>query len=224
MRLIIDTLILVMLVGWVFGWMWFRQQTQQEEDRIGQVQQAMVILRDRTSYYTAMAAAEADQHTAVDVMSEAWFTEGLPRNGLVSASQPWLDIAPMGDEMDHPPDPVITGPTQAGFWYNPKRHVFRARVLPQLSDQATLELYNQVNATMVRSLAALENAQRKPVTFQVQEKAIAQSATTDQKELSTPSVKSVKASQTTETQEAKPASIKIRPRLRPTLVGADPKR
>jgi hypothetical protein len=70
----------------------------------------------------------------------------------VPARQPWLDIAPPGDKSDHPSDPVITRGTQAGFWYNPNRGLFRARVAPQFNEEDTLELYNRLNNSNLRAL------------------------------------------------------------------------
>ena len=90
-------------------------------------------------------------------ISPEWFVaDGLPMNATVPGRHPWLDVAPPDDHSDHPPDPVITWEGQAGIWYNPNRGVFRARVMPQWSETATLHLYNLLNDTELTRLSVSE--------------------------------------------------------------------
>ena len=92
----------------------------------------------------------------------AWFDNRLPTNIMVPGRQPWLDIAPAEDKSDHPPDPIISAAAQAGFWYNPNRGIFRARVLPQFTDEETLALYNQLNGTALRAFPRASEPYPKP--------------------------------------------------------------
>ena len=85
-------------------------------------------------------------------------------NTAVPGRQPWLDIAPQGDHSYHPPDAVITRSDQAGFWYNPNRGIFRARVMPQWSPSATLQLYNQLNSVELEDLPQFSDSpERNPL-------------------------------------------------------------
>lgn len=97
----------------------------------------------------------------------AWFGDEPPLNHLLTGDRAWVEIAPEDDaDRDHPADPVafdLEGRKAASFWYNPYRGVVRARVAPQISEEATLELYNRVNGVFLTTLApegGLRNAER----------------------------------------------------------------
>jgi hypothetical protein len=62
---------------------------------------------------------------------------------------------------------VIRGPEQAGFWYNPNRGVVRARVAPQFTQRATLDLYNELNNVALKDLPPPQNAGQKPVEMPI---------------------------------------------------------
>lgn len=86
----------------------------------------------------------------------AWFGDEPPLNHLLTGDRPWLEIAPAEDaDRDHPSDPVAfdLDSKAASFWYNPYRGVVRARVAPQINEQATLSLYNRVNGVFLTTLA-----------------------------------------------------------------------
>jgi hypothetical protein len=87
----------------------------------------------------------------------AWFEDHPPLNHLLSGDRPWVELAPAEDaDRDHPADPVafdIDGHREASFWYNPYRGVVRARVAPQINEEATLALYNRVNGVFLTTLA-----------------------------------------------------------------------
>lgn len=96
-----------------------------------------------------------------------WFEDDPPLNHLLSGDRPWVELAPAEDaDRDHPADPVAfdtDGHRAASFWYNPYRGVVRARVAPQINEEATLTLYNRVNGVFLATLApegGLYNAER----------------------------------------------------------------
>ena len=89
-----------------------------------------------------------------------WFGDDPPRNHLLTGDRPWVELAPAEDaDRDHPADPVafdMDGQRSASFWYNPYRGVVRARVAPQINEDATLALYNRVNGVFLTTLAPEE--------------------------------------------------------------------
>lgn len=171
MRLIVDSLIAVMVLGVLASVLWYRHDRGSEGLREGAVREALVRLREEAVYRGALARAGKGGGGGGGgagvlggvfprVWEAGWFegeAGGVPLNPLASAGRVWLDVAALGDEHDHPPDPVLSeDPTslgsQGGFWCNPERGVLRARTPRLESDRATLELYNRINGT---DLAAL---------------------------------------------------------------------
>lgn len=162
MRLIVDSLIALMLVGILGTLLWHHRGQQRELERYQFMHQALARLHDQATYHRALGDVECAQEGFPLRIAPGWFGDEMPVNILVSTQRPWLDVAPPGDEHDHPPDPVIEHDDQAGFWYNPTRGVFRARVAPQLTDQQTLALYNRVNGTALLSLPESDEHHRAP--------------------------------------------------------------
>ena len=152
MRLLTDVLIGLMLTAILAGVvMHYRQERRAHRD-LQMVHQALASLREQTLYQGALGQVELsrDGHP-LEILPE-WFGAERPSNTLISIEQPWLDQADPGDPADHPPDPVVRDPGQAGFWYNPNSGVFRARVPAALTDGQTLRLYNQINGTVLSTL------------------------------------------------------------------------
>ena len=176
MRLVLDSLIALMLVGILGAVLVHYRQQQQRLETVRFVHRSLADLHEQATYHRALAtAAHADDTEAIARRKQApddapfprhispnWFGPKLPLNVLADTRQPWIDLAPKDDLSAHPPDPVLRGMGQAGFWYNPSRGIFRARVPPQLSEQATLNLYNRVNGTALMALPQDESAQRQP--------------------------------------------------------------
>lgn len=164
MRLMIDTMIALLLVGVLAGLLWQHRAEQNEVLEVQAVHDAMSALYEESLYH----GTDPDALTSAGfpkTISIAWFEGRLPVNVKVPTSQPWLDVAPEGDATDHPPDPVIVSSTQAGFWYNPHRGVFRARVKQQFTEQETIDLYNQLNHTALKSLVRDLSPARRPVSL-----------------------------------------------------------
>ncbi len=165
MRRVIDILIVLMLAAILLGFVWHYRAEERNLDNYRLVHDAMSRL-----YEQALMQGSLERQTTPAgfplVMQSGWFPGGLPVNVAVESHQPWIDIAPLGDLADHPPDPVISGDHQAGFWYNPNRGLFRARVMPQFSEDETLGVYNQLNNTALKSLPRDSRAERRPVTLE----------------------------------------------------------
>lgn len=152
MRLLVDSLIALMLVAILAGVLWHYRGQQRLVDDYQFVHTALDRLHDQTLYHKAMDDVTLTEAGFPRKIQPGWFGTKLPVNVLVPTTHPWMDIAPAGDSSTDPPDPVITNPKQAGIWYNPNNGIFRARVTRQLSDEATLEMYNRLNGTSLSSL------------------------------------------------------------------------
>lgn len=152
MRLIIDTLICLMLVAILAGAVWHYNR-QQADIRLQQaVHAARARIQNQVIYRGALEEVPINEAGFPVSISPSWFADGLPVNPLVPRTQPWLDIAPADDLNDHPPDPIIRDTGQAGFWYNPSRGLVRVRVLPMHTEQATVDMYNQLNGSNMLTL------------------------------------------------------------------------
>lgn len=160
MRLLIDSLIAVMLVGILAGVLFHHRREQQRLEQYHQVRESLSDLHEQALYHAALAEAETSQHTYPPAIDRAWFGARPPLNTLAAAGSPWIDTAPDGDALDHPPDPVLLSQAQAGFWYNAARGAFRARVPAQSTDAETLALYNRVNGTALLALPESDPARQ----------------------------------------------------------------
>ncbi len=164
MRLLIDTMIALLLVGVLAGLLWYHRDQQNEVRQVQAVHDALSALYEESLYH----GTDPDSLTAAGfpkTISITWFDNHVPMNETVPTTQPWLDVAPMGDGSDHPPDPVILSSTQAGFWYNPQRGIFRARVMPRFSEQETVDFYNKLNHTALKSLMRDHSPERRPLSL-----------------------------------------------------------
>lgn len=179
MRLLIDSLIAMMLLGILAAVLLYHRERTQDLEQLRRTHQALAQLQEQALYRSALGE-EAVERSPIGFpvrIEPAWFSNKLPHNALVSGDRPWLDIAPPGDMSDQPPDPIILGPDQAAFWYNPNRGIFRARVMPQVSEQSTLELYNQANNTAMPSLPPAAQQHRAAGTLVIADTTQAQAKT-----------------------------------------------
>ena len=163
MRIVIDSLIGLMLVAVVAVAVVLHLGAREEEQAVEQVRSAIEQLKEQTAYQSTLQSAVQGRDMLIVHIDEDWFGKTKPINALLGEDNPWIDLAPPGDLGVHPPDPVVTGPGQAGFWYNPTVGVFRARVLPQASEAKTLELYNKVNSTVLPEFDPLPDQTRTPI-------------------------------------------------------------
>lgn len=181
MRLILDTLIALMLLGIVAGVVATDRRDRDVQTRSHRTRLALARLHEQMMLRAALRETPINDAGFACDISPHWFDrDGLPRNSLarapghllhvsgqihattVTSDRPWIDLAPPGDTADHPPDPVLISPGQAEFWYNPHRGIIRARVMARESSEATLALYNHVNSSNLRQLPR-DNGTRRPV-------------------------------------------------------------
>src|SRR5690606_18145470 len=88
-----------------------------------------------------------------DTVEVEWFELTVPRNPLLSADRPWLEVAGVEqrDELN-PAKLTASDSTVAAFWYNPYQGIVRARVPAEVTDQTAISLYNRINGTNLTSL------------------------------------------------------------------------
>jgi hypothetical protein len=165
MRLLIDSLIALMLAGILGGVLWHYRQEQQQIERYQGVYRSLARLQEQITLQRAVGIAEKGAAAYPPSVSPLWFEGDLPINPLLPVSQAWLDIAPPGDLSDHPPDPIAHRSEQGGFWYNPNRGLFRARIPGRLAEADTLRLYNQINHTHLTALHESDDPARSPLPY-----------------------------------------------------------
>ena len=151
-----------MLTGLLVGVLWYYRQDAWELEQRQTAQKALARMQEQVLYQGALIQAKETGRAFPESVSPIWFGADLPMNTIVPGRQPWLDIAPPGDTADQPPDPVITRPGQAGFWYNPNRGLVRARVARRFTEDETLELYNQINNVGLKRLPIDHDISRTP--------------------------------------------------------------
>lgn len=163
MRIIIDIMIGLMVVSVIAGGVYLYTSRAQEDNQIQTVRTALAQLEQQAAYHQTVQSAMAQRDVLLVHIHEQWFGEDVPANVLLDRDRPWIDLAPPGDLGEHPPDPVASSESQAGFWYNPTTGVFRARVRPAASEARTLALYNQINGTALPGFEQIPDPSRQPL-------------------------------------------------------------
>jgi hypothetical protein len=104
------------------------------------------------SIQAASKTVEVTSHGWPNTMDPAWFGGSPPQNPLAPPDRPWVEIA-TEDQADlaDPPVRITAQRDIAGFWYNPYKGVVRARVPLLASEETTVDLYNRVNGSSIRT-------------------------------------------------------------------------
>jgi hypothetical protein len=152
MRILIDTLVALMLVGILAGVMMHNRQTKDDRENREIARLEVRRFQQQIHLQNALAGVSTERDGPV-VLDPLWFQGNLPANPLLGADHPWVEVAgPSQQHLQHPYDPATSNPDVASFWYNPYLSLVRARVPVGISDQQTLELYNYVNETQLTTL------------------------------------------------------------------------
>ncbi|MEM9348425.1 MAG: hypothetical protein AAGB26_17690 [Planctomycetota bacterium] len=163
MRIVIDFMIGLMLVAVVAGGLYLYNRREQSRQDVDSVRVALQQLQQQAAYHRTVQSAVAGREVLLVHLHPEWFGDDVPANVLLNGDRPWIDLAPPGDLGEHPPDPVVHGDEQAGFWYNPTTGVFRARVSPASSEALTLARYNEVNGTALPAFEQIPDPSRQPL-------------------------------------------------------------
>jgi hypothetical protein len=162
MRLLIDSLTAVTLAGLLAGLLMYYRHQESEDDAVAELRANVEVIRQELMVQTALERVARNEYGNPESIDPEWFEEELPRNVLLGSRYPWLEIA-SGEELkqDNPTHKVAADESQAGFWYNPRKGLVRARIPQYTSDKRTLEVYNFVNRTNLASL--LDDTEPDPV-------------------------------------------------------------
>ncbi len=180
MRPLIDSMIIVMILVIIIGSVQYHHQLARKERDMQTVRQGLESIGKTLEFQGALWQTQEDESRLYPpLVRPDWFRGTPPQNTLVTGDRPWMDIAPVEDYQDHPPNPLVTGPDQAAFWYNPALGVVRARVPRQVTDRLTLELYNRVNGTWLSSLPYDSDPQREPLAMNLNPVTAGQHASPD---------------------------------------------
>ncbi len=132
---------------------WNRQAENAEQAQIDKARRSVTRLTGRVRLEGGMGRVEVNGRGWPRTIDPAWFKGDVPRNPLVPATHPWLEVAPEWQyRMTDPPDRLALSEEIAAFWYNPATGTVRARVSQAVSDERALEVYNEVNGTRLTTL------------------------------------------------------------------------
>ena len=150
MRWLTNAILALTLLAMGLGLTWHRREAQSQQFRVETVRNALRAIQSEAIYHPAVdQQVDAEPTGFAKNINPDWFRE-RPGNALLEQAGvrcPWID-QPIGTYRNRfNPVYIVADKTHAAFWYNPFRGVIRARVPMQLSQQATIELYNRVNGT-----------------------------------------------------------------------------
>jgi type II secretory pathway pseudopilin PulG len=148
MRLLVDSLIALTLVAVLGGVLWHRRAAERQVENVEATQQSLRAIEAQALYRGSLGECQTTWMGYPLVLKIEWF-EHRPAN-LLADNANWLDIVEKSKEFESNPDHVTCESGRAAFWYNPYRGIVRARVAPQMSAKATIDLYNLVNGTSLR--------------------------------------------------------------------------
>jgi type II secretory pathway pseudopilin PulG len=153
MRLILDSLVALMLIGILSGVVLYTRSERRLEDKIELARAEVERFQSQIMLQAAMEKTELSQRGYPASIDAAWFAGNLPMNPLLGPSHPWVEIASEADrDLQHPRNRIAFGHTTAQYWYSPYTGVVRARVPGEVSDATALRLYNRINGSSLDDL------------------------------------------------------------------------
>ena len=152
MRLVVDALIALMLIGIAGGIVWHHLDKREQEVRLATTKQSVETIGTVIREHRNLARIEIDGGMP-DTVAPSWFTRPLPENALLDGKRPWIEVASKRQaDLEHPLNRVAVNEADAAFWYNPANGVVRARVPSNLGDADALKYYNMVNSTTLTDI------------------------------------------------------------------------
>lgn len=153
MRLVIDSLVAVMLAAVLAGVIIHNREQDEQMLAVETTRTSLRQIDRQLALRIALEQVDLTDTGHPRTIDPSWFQGELPRNMLLDAARPWMDIAGLEDrDRVHPLNIAATDGKVAAFWYNPYQGVVRARVPQALTDREMLDLYNRVNATKLESM------------------------------------------------------------------------
>ncbi len=141
------------LAGAIGAFAYRRAAVAREQMMVDQTRDAVLAIEQRIRYLKAMEEVQLNELGWPEVVDPRWFKGEPPRNGMLNARHPWLEVASTLEyALDHPVQRVAINENLAGLWYNPAKGIVRARVPQTLSDEKTIEIYNRINGSTIVEL------------------------------------------------------------------------
>lgn len=158
MRLIIDSLVAMMLVGVVAGIALHHRHNKEIEERLELARSEVQRLQSQIALQAAMENSSLSSRGYPATIDASWFGDNVPVNLLLPEGHPWVQLATEFErDEEHPRKRIATHPGVAQFWYNPYLGIVRARVPADVSDATALRLYNYVNDSSLASIFPSSN-------------------------------------------------------------------
>ena len=146
MRLVLDSLLGLMLVGVLVGVTLHFRNKRATEHNVEVTRLEIQRFQSQINIQAALEKVPLTQRGYPISIEPEWFGGDLPKNMLLNASYPWVEIAGVSErDKMHPSRRMATSRTLARFWYNPFLGVVRGRVPDTVSDATALRLYNEIN-------------------------------------------------------------------------------
>jgi hypothetical protein len=153
MRVLPVILGLLLVAAGVALFHWNREAGDAEQAQIDTARRSVEQLEARVRLEGGMGRVDVNGRGWPTTIDPQWFKGNVPRNPLIPATNPWLEVAPEWQyRMTDPPDRLALSEEVAAFWYNPATGTVRARVSQAVSDERALEVYNEVNRTRLTTL------------------------------------------------------------------------
>ena len=157
MRILLDTLIAVMLVGVLAGFVLYQRNENDVEKDMQTTRAEVHRMQREVALQSSLEKVERNERGYPLTIDPQWFGFALPKNDLLPEGHPWLEIAgPMEKDLDHPPVRVAYDRSLAKFWYNPSTGMVRARIPGNQPDPDLLKMYNAVNDCSLPNLYGRE--------------------------------------------------------------------
>ena len=146
MRRFIDALAVLMVIGLLAGATMHLHKLNEAEQIRELARGEVHRLQQQVLRRAALTTVENRERGYPETIDPEWFHGNLPRNPLLGADHPWLEVASAGQRnLKHPPLRIASDSSLACFWYNPYTGIVRGRVPSDVSDAKALELYNRIN-------------------------------------------------------------------------------
>ena len=153
MKFVIDSLVVLMVVGIVGGVFYFARANRQMEHQVDLARNELRRFESELLLQSALEGVALSPRGYPLTVEPEWFGADLPFNPLLGRSYRWLEIASKSEtDKVHPVHLTAANHSVPQFWYNPYSGVVRARVPAGIADATALKLYNRLNGCSLPSL------------------------------------------------------------------------
>ncbi|MCA9271969.1 MAG: hypothetical protein KDA31_02870 [Phycisphaerales bacterium] len=154
MRRVVDLVGVLVVAGIAGGYYAHTRLNDSENEQLEETRTAVERLKGEVVIRSQSGQADVNPRGWSATVVPAWFGGELPKNTLLSEDRPWVEIAPVEHaNWEHPKPVYDESGHDAAFWYNPALGIVRARVPMMPTDKRTIDAYNRVNSTSVKTLS-----------------------------------------------------------------------